>query len=409
MTVISGIEIDDINYKLNDIKQAIVNNDKIEDKLHVIVVISNPCLYARRYILLKEFINRMEQDDSDIIIYIVELVYKKQRFIVTDKKNKRHLQLQTETPIWHKENMINLGVKYLLPSNWKAFGWIDADLDFDSGSWASDALKILNGSKDIIQLWSHCIDMDMKENAMKIFSSFGFQFCKGIEYKQGINFFHPGYAWAITRKAYEKIGGLFEYGILGSGDHIMALSLIKNGLKAININSSDDYKEHVKEYENKIKNLRLGYVPGIIRHYYHGSKKNRHYDTRWKILVDNNYEPSKHVTHKNGILVPTKECPKEIIIQIFDYFKSRNEDDCYKNEIVDNTIFKKIRSLSDEEDYDDDGDVIDGEFVDNDVDEDEDEDIDNDDDVDEDNDYDVDNDDDIETLYKYKILSCVIL
>jgi hypothetical protein len=108
MTVISGIEIDDINYKLNDIKQAIVNNDKIEDKLHVIVVISNPCLYARRYILLKEFINRMEQDDSDIIIYIVELVYKKQRFIVTDKKNKRHLQLQTETPIWHKENMINL-------------------------------------------------------------------------------------------------------------------------------------------------------------------------------------------------------------------------------------------------------------------------------------------------------------
>ena len=52
MTVINGIEIDNINYKINDIKFAISNNDPIEEKLNVIVVISNPCLYAKRYILL---------------------------------------------------------------------------------------------------------------------------------------------------------------------------------------------------------------------------------------------------------------------------------------------------------------------------------------------------------------------
>jgi hypothetical protein len=40
MTVINGIEIDDINYKQNDIKYAISNNDPIEDKLNVIIVIS---------------------------------------------------------------------------------------------------------------------------------------------------------------------------------------------------------------------------------------------------------------------------------------------------------------------------------------------------------------------------------
>jgi hypothetical protein len=57
MTVINGIEIDDIDYKINEIKYAIKNNDPIEEKLHVILVISNPCLFARRYILLKEFVN----------------------------------------------------------------------------------------------------------------------------------------------------------------------------------------------------------------------------------------------------------------------------------------------------------------------------------------------------------------
>jgi hypothetical protein len=44
MTVVNGIEIDEIDYIMNDIKSAIQNNDPIEDKLHVILVISNPCL-----------------------------------------------------------------------------------------------------------------------------------------------------------------------------------------------------------------------------------------------------------------------------------------------------------------------------------------------------------------------------
>ena len=100
MTVINGIEIDDINYKLNDIKYAIANNDPIEHKLNVIIAISNPCLYARRYILLKEFVKRFEEEEENVNLFIVELIYDNQKFIVTDKKNKNHLQLKTSVPIW---------------------------------------------------------------------------------------------------------------------------------------------------------------------------------------------------------------------------------------------------------------------------------------------------------------------
>ena len=38
MTVINNIEIDTIEYKPNHIKEAILNNDPIEAKLHVIIV-----------------------------------------------------------------------------------------------------------------------------------------------------------------------------------------------------------------------------------------------------------------------------------------------------------------------------------------------------------------------------------
>ena len=66
MTVINNIEIDTIEYKPNEIREAILNNDPIDSTLHVIIVVSNPCLYARRYVLAKEFIKRMDMDENDI-------------------------------------------------------------------------------------------------------------------------------------------------------------------------------------------------------------------------------------------------------------------------------------------------------------------------------------------------------
>ena len=60
MTIINNIEIDNIRYERNEIKNAIVNNEPIEPKLNVIIVVSNPCLYAKRYILAREFIKRIE-------------------------------------------------------------------------------------------------------------------------------------------------------------------------------------------------------------------------------------------------------------------------------------------------------------------------------------------------------------
>jgi hypothetical protein len=329
MTIVNGIEIDNINYKVNDIKYAITNNDPIEQKLNVIVVVSNPCLYAKRYILLKEFVKRIEEEEENVNLFVVELAYDKQKFYVTSKTNKNHLQIRTCDPIWHKENMVNLGVKYLLPKSWKAFAWIDADIEFDSNSWALDTLKILNGCKDVVQLFSHCIDMDKNENTLNIFNSFGYSFNKAKKYTQrGIDYWHPGYAWAITRKAYEKIGGIYDKGVLGSGDSIMALSFINKSGNMNNVNYSEDYNNSMLEFQQKAKTLRLGYTPGIIRHYFHGSKVNRQYTERWQILIRHQYSPIHHLTYDSfGILIPTEQFSEEFKNDIMDYFKERKEDE----------------------------------------------------------------------------------
>jgi len=329
MTIINKIEIDIINYKLNDIKYAITNNTPVEKKLNVIVVISNPCQFARRYILCKEFIKRIEEEEENVELYVVEMIYPNQKFIITNKKNKNHLQLKTDTPIWHKENMINLGVKYLLPKSWKAFAWIDADIEFENPSWALDTLKILNGSKDVVQLFSHAVDMDREKNNLNIFNSFGYSFTKQKKYTtKGTDYWHPGFAWAITREAYEKIDGLYDKGILAPGDSIMALSLINSVEKTLQMDYHEDYINSIIEFQKKSKKLRLGYTPGVIRHHYHGSKQNRKYTERWKILISNKYSPYNDVTYDSvGILIPTQNFNEGFKNEIMNYFQERKEDD----------------------------------------------------------------------------------
>ena len=331
------------------IRAAILHNAPIEENLHVIMVISNPCHFVRRRMLALEFIARM-QKEANVILYVVELVYGSDKWEVTEAANPRHLQLRlaNDPPLWHKENMINIGVRRLLPADWKAFAWIDADLEFDNPLWAQHTLKVLNGCCDIVQIWSHAVDMNMRQDAMNVFASFGFQYVKGREYSSTDvkRMWHPGFAWAITREAYEKIGGLYEVGILGAGDHIMAMALI--GLGSVHKSTHPDYQKSISDVKNKVFGLKLGYVPGVIRHFFHGTKESRKYLERWQILVKYEYSPMKHLTHNaDGLLVPTEECPREMLLEIREYFRQRNEDYGYlesHEKKLDNSVVLAERS-----------------------------------------------------------------
>jgi len=309
----------------NKVRSSIVHNDPVDSVLHVIMVVSNPSNFKRRYQLAREFMKRMNQEQS-VQLYVVELCFPSQEFVLTDSNDPYHLQLRTDTPLWHKENLINCGVK-LLPSSWKAMAWIDADIEFESTTWATDCLRILNGYADIVQLFSHAVDMDKHENAMNIVTSAGYQYEKRIVKKTGIHYWHPGYAWACTRRAYEKMGGLYENAILGSGDYIMLSSLLGEVEQSIHVNNHDQYKKDVSAFQSRVTQLRFSYVPGMIRHYYHGAKVNRRYRERWQILVDHCYRPDDHVEkNKDGILVPTSQCPPKLLEDIMTYFNERNED-----------------------------------------------------------------------------------
>ncbi len=314
----------------DDTKYVLNNINMIADNLHCVIMISNPCLYKRRYSLAQDF---LQKNYPNVIIYLVEIIYKDQVPGISDKNNPRHLQIFTDSPpIWHKENAINIGIKKLLPSDWKAVAWIDADIEFENVYWAQDTLKLLNSPNPVVcQLFSHALDLNIEEDPMTIFQGFGYQSYLGKKHGgSGFAFWHPGFGWACNRVAFEKMGGLYEHSILGSGDHNMALSFINKGHISVNVNVSNSYKNHILEFQKRTEGFILRYVPGVIRHFFHGQKINRKYVDRWKILANHKYDPLRHVTYDdNGLLIPTIECPPNLLEQIMIYFYERNEDPPY--------------------------------------------------------------------------------
>ena len=60
--------------------------------------------------------------------------------------------------------------------------------------------------------------MDFNKQIMNTFTSFGYQYTKNFKKGTGMSYWHPGFAWACNRKAYDKMGGIFESGILCERD-----------------------------------------------------------------------------------------------------------------------------------------------------------------------------------------------
>ena len=76
---------------------------------------------------------------------------------------------------------------------------------------------------------------------------------------------------------------------------------------------SNDYtKEYIKDVDEYRKNLldfRITYLPSLIRHFYHGSKKDRCYDTRHKFILSIKFNPNKDLIYnKDGLLEYSKKC-----------------------------------------------------------------------------------------------------
>ena len=292
--------------------------------LYVIAVISNPARFARRYELFVEFCERMMLEDK-VKLITVELQQGCREFVTNST-----IKLRTTDEIWYKENLINIAASHL-PSDWEYMAWIDADIEFQNKKWATETIELLQTYK-VLQLFSHAIDLGPKQETLQVHSGFVYQYCNGEVWSLPNKYnklWHPGYAWAITRKAYDDIGGLLDFGILGAGDHHMSLSFIGLVNKTLNKNLHEHYKLLCNIFqeicEKKIKR-NIGFLHGTILHHFHGCKTDRKYVDRWEILVINKYDPLRDIVKNSSGLYRLTDEKNKLRDDIINYFRQRNED-----------------------------------------------------------------------------------
>ena len=239
----------------------------------------------------------------------------------------KHITFQTDSHVWIKENLINMAVKSL-PRYWKYMAWIDADLEFLNTNWVEDTIKELQDA-DVVQMWRTAVNLGPHEEALKIDKSFAYMFVgSGTKWTASdkYGFWHPGYAWACTRHAFTKMGGLPDWAILGSGDRHLAMSLAGLGQTSCPGTIHENYKMMLRLYERSLKNFKVSWVDGTIIHFWHGSFADRRYRERWDILIKNSFDPFEDIGYTDEGLVQLTDKGRRFEKFLDDYFTGRKED-----------------------------------------------------------------------------------
>ena len=264
---------------------------------------------------------------NNLKLILVEAVNKKEKNYFNHSYNiYKHLVFETDSKIWIKENLMNLGLR-AVPENCEYVGWIDSDLEFKSNDWIEKVFEKLK-RYDAIQLFENLFHLDeqgnlindpyMKENFIK--NQYGL----------------PGGGWAFKKNILNKIGGFFDYDIVGMGDNFMARCLInkkpfinykiKNKVKNIRfLPTSKNYYEILNNYYKKCKNIKVSYLECDVQHHWHGNLNSRLYLERWSTLEEYEYDPIKYLVIKENGLIELNENHTDFKKDLEYYFFTKEE------------------------------------------------------------------------------------
>jgi len=139
-----------------------------QEPLYVILPYFNFCGFKRRRDLFVAFV-RSIQFIKGIQIVVVETTGP---VPLPSLPVSRHVKVSVDSPVWLKENLVNIGVKEL-PADWKYMAWIDADIEFRNQKWVQDTVDELK-LYDIVQMFQTCVNLGPSGEALKIDKSFGY-------------------------------------------------------------------------------------------------------------------------------------------------------------------------------------------------------------------------------------------
>jgi hypothetical protein len=309
--------------------------------LHIVTCIANPLLWKSRVALAERAIEAWLLDQK-VHVTLVECAYGNREYqleYLALEDRVTYIPVRAKTLLWSKENLMNIGINRL-PHNATYVATIDADVIWRGSDWANATMNALD-IYPVIQPWQYCFDLGPNNQHNGLHNSFAFLYKEGKHVLPRFNdktlqltndpytYPHPGYAWAWTRDFLECAGGLFEWGGVGSGDHHMALSLLKHAHMSIPKQANQTYIDLLVEWQERVQKfngLKIGYVKDTIEHMFHGRKEDRGYNSRWGMFLKYKFDPLRDTKRNTyGVLEFAGNKP-ELEREWEQYLNARNED-----------------------------------------------------------------------------------
>lgn len=320
------------------------------------MVVITPYSNSPRYKIRQELYAKFKQmiESTGVTLITAEIAFGNRQFEVTEEANPHHLQFRSFEELWHKENLINEAREYALQlyPRTREVCWIDGDcfpLSISPLEWLSETWHQLQ-HYEIVQMWEYLINFgpdgqpisQPQMSFMKTYAANGYTVPKGKNVKHTlagnsgmVSLGRPGLAWAANVNALDKIGGLLDICILGSGDWHMAHALVgamnqgKYSQETLKLSDYNKALLHFQDLCERWIKRDVGYVPVSLGHHFHGNKVDRKYGERGLILIENEYSPQRDIKKDSQGLwqLETWE-PRQIVLRdkIRAYFAQRNED-----------------------------------------------------------------------------------
>lgn len=301
--------------------------------LNVITVISNQLRFESRLRLFRENVEWWA--NKGVSHYIVEARHGQHAWEVhkSDGSLAQHIRLSFTDEVWQKEAMINAAVRFIPHADHQHLMWADGDIAFARPDIASEIQHALQ-CHPVVQPFSHCADLDQNYRPTQQHHGFAYrfrEFNQKPDQRYGVPHMHPGYCWAWRRDAWDRMGGMVDRAILGSADHIMACGLIGHVEEGVTYPTGlhPNYGKMITSWADRAKEVidgDIGYVSGIINHFFHGKKEDRGYRSRPEILARHQYDPENDVIMDGQGLLRLRGNKPGLRYDCQQYFRSRNED-----------------------------------------------------------------------------------
>ena len=277
----------------------------------VCFVVFNPARTKR--MIMNYLYTKNQFDIQKIPNFTLELVYKGRE---PELPNAFHVS--SNSFMFHKENLCRI-LETKIPKHYKKLAFLDCDLLFEDPTWYEKTSKLLD-EYDVVQPFETAYWLDLTYTRATL------QRDTIVKLKPpSWNFeYHPGFAWCMRRDWYNQVG-FFDYAISGSGDTLSSAAWLR---KIFPKNFQSLPKSIESEYTKfkKHKSPRITYLKGYtVHHLYHGSRVNRNYAERHK-MINVQTDVQKLITkNKDGVF--EWKTPSEWNIMFLKYFKGRNDDD----------------------------------------------------------------------------------